>query len=89
MHCHRPKVLPAIVHPTKCCEEHSVEKYVVPHVHPTHTTHYKHNIYEHLHYYPHTDSFVEDSSYQNFNCGQGGPGGPGMMGPGMSPYPRW
>ncbi|OEH92987.1 CotD family spore coat protein [Bacillus solimangrovi] len=103
MYCNRPKQLAPVVHPTKCCEDYQVQKYIVPHIHPTHTTHHVQDIYEHVHMYPQTESTVKGVSHQNFDCGNGGPGmvSPAGVSPEMtSPYmkhhmkhhkkwPRW
>ena len=87
-----PKVLPAIVHPTKCCTNHSYQNYVVPHIHPSHTTNVNHEFYAHQHYYPHTESFANEVSHQHFNAGPGPVPGPGfgpMSGPMPGPRPFW
>ncbi len=55
MHC-KPNVLPAVVHPTKCCVNHTFQNNIVPHIHPSHTTTVNHVNYEHQHYFPHTQS---------------------------------
>ncbi|MEK5324803.1 CotD family spore coat protein [Aeribacillus sp. FSL M8-0254] len=72
----RPNVLQPIVHPTKCCVNHSHSTTIVPHIHPIHTTNVNHQMYQHLHYFPHTQSAVNNVSHQHFQC----------MGPG--PFPR-
>ncbi|GLI85295.1 spore coat protein CotD [Rossellomorea marisflavi] len=91
MYC-RPRpnqVLPAVMHPTKCCVNHTFTTLEVPHIHPVHTTTVNHVNYQHKHYFPHTNSMVDNVSNQQFNCGggMGGPGGPGF-GPGFGPRPR-
>lgn len=68
----RPNVLRPIVHPTKCCVNHSFSKTIVPHIHPTHTTNVNHHLFEHQHYFPHTQSAVNEVSQQHLSCG-GGP----------------
>jgi len=103
MHC-RPKVMPPVVYPTKCCVNNHFDKTIVPHIHPSHTTNVNHHKFEHYHYYPHTESVVNEVSNQHFNCGATppsgfmqptGPVGPmGPMGPGPSagpvpPRPLW
>ncbi|RLQ95145.1 CotD family spore coat protein [Falsibacillus albus] len=97
MYCRPPHVLPAIVHPTKCCVNHTYSTVEVPHIHPTHTTTVNHTMFQHKHYFPQTQSAVSDVSNQQFNCGPGaaptGPMGPqmgggqpmGPMGPQMGP----
>jgi spore coat protein D len=69
MYCKPSHVLPAIVHPTKCCVNHNCCNYVVPHIHPTHTTTVNHHMYQHQHYFPQTQSVVNEASHQHFNCG--------------------
>jgi spore coat protein D len=58
-HC-GAKVLPAVVHPTKCCVTHSQENFIQPHIYPSHTTHVNHQVIQHQNFYPHTDSFVNE-----------------------------
>jgi spore coat protein D len=78
----RPHVMKPIVHQMKCCTNHMCNETIVPHVHPSHTTNVNHQMYKHYHYYPHTESMVNEVSNQHFNCGPGFP--PGMpQGPGM------
>jgi len=75
--------MPPIVHPTKCCTQHHCFKTIVPHIHPSHTQHVNHHMYQHMHYYPHTESVANEVSNQHFSCGGGRPPGPGFgpMGP--------
>jgi spore coat protein D len=84
MYC-RPKVLPAVVHPTKCCVNHTFSTTVVPHIHPSHTTNVNHQMYQHKHYFPHTESMVNEVSNQHFNCPGPVPGGFPGAGPGFGP----
>ncbi|WP_019393126.1 CotD family spore coat protein [Priestia filamentosa] len=74
-HCNRPKVLPPIVHPTKCCTTNSYEEVIVPHIHPSHTTHVHHTNFKHQHYFPHTQSTENVVTNQQFNYGQRPPFG--------------
>ncbi|KON87281.1 Spore coat protein CotD [Sporosarcina globispora] len=86
MYC-RPRpsqVLPAVVHPTKCCVTHSFQNIVVPHIHPTHHTHVNHINYENQHSYPHTQSTVNQVTQSNVNLGPR-PGVAGAYSPGMGP----
>lgn len=78
----RPNNLGPIVHPTKCCVKnlHSVNE--VTHIHPSHTTYVNNQMFQHKHYFPHTESMVDSVSHQNFNCGPGAPG-MGQGAPGM------
>lgn len=81
---HYPRRLPPIIHPTKCLENDIYQTNVVPHIHPSHTVNQVHNIYKHLHYYPHTESTVSDVAHQHFNCGVGP-----VPGPVPGPRPFW
>ncbi|MEC1156488.1 spore coat protein [Cytobacillus horneckiae] len=86
-HC-GPKthVCPPIVHPTKCNVQHTCENVIVPHIHPSHTTTVNHVNYKHQHHFPHTQSFANEVTNQQFVAGAGqGPGfgGPGFGGPGF------
>ena len=83
---HRPKVMPPIVYPTKCCVQHYHDTTIVPHIHPSHTTHVNHHMYQHNHYFPHTESVVNEVSNQQFICPPG-PGVPPFPGPGAAPFP--
>jgi spore coat protein D len=67
----RPRILAPIVHPPICCEQHHFMNYIVPHVHPSHITHVNHQMFQHQHYYPQTESVVSDVSHQHFHCGPG------------------
>ncbi|MDQ0176155.1 spore coat protein [Bacillus chungangensis] len=67
-HC-GPTVLPAVVHPTKCCVNNTYQKFIVPHIHPSHTTNVNHTLYQHQHYFPHTESAVSDVKSQHLLCG--------------------
>ncbi|MFB4211434.1 spore coat protein [Shouchella sp. JSM 1781072] len=51
--------LPAVVHPTQHNVVESTQEYIVPEIHPSHTTHVKNHVYKHIHQYPHTDSVQE------------------------------
>lgn len=87
------KILPPIVHPTKCCTNHTQQNFIQPHIYPSHTTNVNHQVIGHANYYPHTESFVNEVS--NVNLGPvsgpvpGGMGGfgPGAMGPMGGPGP--
>lgn len=77
-------VLPAVVHPKKCCVNHTFQNNVVPHIHPTHTTTVNHINYQHQHYFPQTQSVVNEVTNQQFVAGaSSGPGGYGGPGPGV------
>ncbi|GGE56671.1 CotD family spore coat protein [Priestia taiwanensis] len=70
-----PPCAPPIVHPTKCCEEHTFSKTVVPHVHPSHTTFVNHHVFEHKHYFPHSTSCANTVKNVDAGPGCGMPGG--------------
>src|SRR3954451_22230752 len=90
MYCRPKKVLPAIVCPTKCCVNHNFENVVQPVIHPSHTTNVNHTNIQQQHFFPHTESVVNEVTEQNL-----GPApypmpypGPGMgMGMGPGGYP--
>ena len=73
-----------IVHPTKCCVNHSFSNNVVPHIHPSHTTNVHHTNFDHVHYTTHTQSNVNQVTQQHHFGGQlpAGYGGLGYGGPG-------
>lgn len=62
-HCGPTNVLPAVVHPTKCCVNHTFSNNVVPHIHPQHTTTVNHINYEHQHFFPQTQSVVNEVTH--------------------------
>lgn len=87
MHCKQPsQVLPAIVHPTKCCTTHSFNNVVQPHIHPSHTTHVNHTNIQNQHYFPHTQSAVNQVTSTNMNMGPG-PSVAGAFSPAPGPMP--
>ncbi|UOF92473.1 spore coat protein [Fodinisporobacter ferrooxydans] len=45
-----------VVHPTRYIETHTVTRYPVVHVYPTHMRKVHHNVYEHYCEYPHSES---------------------------------
>lgn len=51
-------ITPPVVHPTKNCETHTFSTTVVPHIHPTHTTHVHHQVVKSQHYFPQSHSNV-------------------------------
>ncbi|WP_043932243.1 spore coat protein [Bacillus sp. EB01] len=91
MFCPRPtQVLPAIVHPTKCCYTHSYNNVLQPHVHPTHTTHVNHTNIQNAHFFPQSQSFQNVTSMSDIGPQPGLPPGPSVAGayapgPGMAP----
>ena len=88
MYCRPKKVLPAIVCPTKCFVNNNFENLVQPVIHPSHTTNVNHTNIQQQHFFPHTESVVNEVTQQNL-----GPApypmpypAPGMgMGPGGYP----
>ncbi|HEK9102570.1 TPA: spore coat protein [Bacillus pseudomycoides] len=72
---------PPVVHPTKQCVTHTFSTTVVPHIHPTHTTHVHHQQVKNQHFFPQTNSNVNvvDPVAPGFG-GVGGFGGPGGVG---------
>ncbi|MFT4414168.1 CotD family spore coat protein [Fredinandcohnia humi] len=70
----RPHVMQPIVHPTKCCVKHHCATTIVPHIHPSHTQHVNRHMFQHMHYYPHTESVANEVSHQHFSCGARPPG---------------
>ena len=92
MYCRPKRVLPAIVCPTKCFVNHNVENVVQPVIHPSHTTTVNHTNIQQQHFFPHTESVVNEVSQQNlgpapFPTPYSAPGSVAgaMTGPG--PYP--
>ncbi|WP_246516602.1 CotD family spore coat protein [Salicibibacter cibarius] len=68
-HCpQKPVVLPAVVHPPKCNVTHSMQEYVVPEVHPSHTTHVHNDVYKHVHSYPHSQDQVAGAQSEHYHC---------------------
>ncbi|AGE22088.1 spore coat protein CotH [Geobacillus thermoleovorans] len=76
MHC-LPNVTAPIVHPPRCNVLHHFEATIVPHIHPSHTMHVYHHLYEHQHYFPHTESAVAQAANRHLYC----------PGPGPMPFP--
>ncbi|MFT8321182.1 MAG: CotD family spore coat protein [Bacillus sp. (in: firmicutes)] len=75
-HCKPNNVLPAVVHPTKCCVNNTFSNNIVPHIHPQHTTTVNHVNYEHQHFFPQTQSVENVVTNTQAN-----------MGPSPVPYP--
>ncbi|MBX9993491.1 MULTISPECIES: spore coat protein [Priestia] len=80
------KCMPPIVHPTKCCTQFTSQEVVVPHIHPSHNTLVNHTNVKHVHYFPQTQSVVNETSNQQFFGGAqqyptqvGGAGYPGQV----------
>lgn len=81
MFCKPSHILPAVVHPTKCCVDHNFVNNVVPHIHPTHTTTVNHINYQHQHHFPQSQSVVNEVTNQHFF-------NPPCPVPGFGPRPR-
>ncbi|PFZ10605.1 spore coat protein [Bacillus pseudomycoides] len=74
---------PPVVHPTKQCVTNTFSTTVVPHIHPTHTTHVHHQQVKNQHFFPQTVSnvnVVEPVAPGFGEPGVGGFGGPGVGG---------
>ncbi|PFK47384.1 spore coat protein [Bacillus cereus] len=74
---------PPVVHPTKQCVTHTFSTTVVPHIHPTHTTHVHHQQVKNQHFFPQTNSNV--NVVNPVDPGFGGPGSVGGFGGGCGP----
>ncbi|MGG6445828.1 CotD family spore coat protein [Pseudobacillus badius] len=69
-----PQVLPAqfdppLVSPTQQFVKTNVFNTVVPHIHPSHTTTVNKHMIHHQHYFPHTESVVNECCEQHLMCG--------------------
>jgi hypothetical protein len=62
------QVLPTQVSPTQNFVNTNVFPNVVPHVHPSHTTNVNKHVYTHQHYFPHTESTVNECYSQHVVC---------------------
>ncbi|MFB5663099.1 CotD family spore coat protein [Alteribacillus sp. HJP-4] len=69
--------MPAVNHPVTEKKNYQCNEYIVPEVHPVHTTNVNKHLYKHYHSYPQTESTVNEVYNQHFNCG-----------PGQGPRPR-
>jgi spore coat protein D len=85
MYCRPTKVLPAVVHPTKCCVNHNFENIVVPHVYPTHTTTVNHTNYQNQQHFPQSQSVVNEVTSTNVGPVPGPPPRPNVGGFGGYP----
>lgn len=72
--CSKPQVLKTQVCPTQQGVREFNCDYIVPVVHPSHTTNVVNHRYNFHHSYPHTESTVNRIFNQSFNVGPGGPG---------------
>lgn len=80
MYCRPTKVLPAVVHPTKCCVNHNFENIIVPHVYPTHTTTVNHTNFQNQQHFPQSQSVVNEVTNTNVGPVQGPPPRPNTGG---------
>lgn len=85
------QMMPPRIHPTQQHVVHHCCEYIVPEVHPAHTTVVNEHLYKHYHNFPQTVSTVDQVANQHFMCPPGPvvpvpyPGiAPGMA-PGMAP----
>lgn len=74
MNCHHPRRRHVQQMPPKYCPiQHSVTEqdcdYIVPVVHPSHTTNVVNHNYKYVHSYPHTESTVNRITSQQFAAG--------------------
>lgn len=86
MFCKPNHVLPAVVHPTKCCVNNTFSNNIVPHIHPTHTTTVNHVNYEHQHFFPQTQSV--ENVVTNTQANMGPAPVPYPAAPTPTPYPQ-
>ncbi|CEI81681.1 Inner spore coat protein D [Oceanobacillus oncorhynchi] len=61
---------PTQVSPTKQYVKTNVSNTEVKHVHPSHTTNVNKHMTTHKHYFPHTESVVNDIKEQHVMCGK-------------------
>ncbi|AOH55465.1 hypothetical protein ABE28_013995 [Peribacillus muralis] len=61
---------PAQVNPTKQYVNTNVSNTVIPVVHPSHTTTVNKHVNTYKHYFPHTQSVVNECYTQNLICGK-------------------
>ncbi|MFS0782161.1 CotD family spore coat protein [Bacillus sp. 1P06AnD] len=59
---------PSQVSPTQHSMNKNVFKTVVPNIHPSHTTTVNKHIIQHQHYFPHTESCVNECCVENVIC---------------------
>lgn len=71
------QMYPPRVHPTQQHVVYQCNEYIVPEVHPAHTTIVNKHLYKHYHNFPQTVSSVDQVASQQFMC----PAGPPVPGP--------
>jgi spore coat protein D len=74
------QMMPPRVHPTQQHVVYQCNEYIVPEVHPAHTTIVNKHLYKHYHNFPQTVSSVDQVASQQFMC----PPGPPVPGPGFA-----
>lgn len=82
------QVAPTQVSPTQQMVNTNVMNTVVPHVHPSHTTTVNKHVFTHKHYFPHTQSVVNQCCEQHLVCPGPGPATMPMHHPVCPPRPR-
>ncbi|WP_254901149.1 CotD family spore coat protein [Tuberibacillus sp. Marseille-P3662] len=70
-----PQMMPAQFDPPQENVVYHPQDVIIPHVHPSHTTHVNQLNYKHMHYFPHTESMEETCTSEEYCC-------PG-------PFPHW
>ncbi|EIJ80812.1 CotD family spore coat protein [Bacillus methanolicus] len=60
---------PPQVSPSKNFVNTNIFPHVVPHIHPSHTINVNKQIFTHKHYFPHTESVVNECYEQHIMCG--------------------
>lgn len=75
------QMLPPRIHPTQQNVVYQCNEYIVPEVHPAHTTVVNKHLYKHYHNFPQTVSAVDQVASQQFIC----PPGPPVPGPAIAP----
>lgn len=80
---------PETLYPIQQCQTNALENVIIPHVHPSHTTHNMHTHYVNQHYFPHTESCCYSTSCEDVICGPMPPCPMPMAGPGVYPHPAW
>ncbi|MDA3130073.1 CotD family spore coat protein [Aliibacillus thermotolerans] len=70
-HCGRhPKMMAPVTHPTMHQTQYKHYEYIVPEIHPVHTTTVNKHLYKHYHSFPHTESQVNEVYHQHFGPAQ-------------------
>jgi hypothetical protein len=84
---------PESVYPMQQCQTNALENVVIPHVHPSHTTHLMHTHFVNQHFFPHTESCCHTASCEDVFCSPPPPCPCPMPAPGygygMHPFPHF